>query len=232
MLGLAAGAVIAAAAPASQQGEQVEEWWDDIVEICEQKWGLDPYLVAAIVKKESWFNASAVNEAERLAYESGHPAWFGEYYGKGLMQLTGPWNAGVPFPNQNEWEYNMVPEARWEEAPRMDDPFNGRQNLDRGCWLLKALFEHYDLDVWKATTAYNYGWQGTDAGLVDPYTFSYAQQVMDYRRQYIESAGGLVENGESGGTEKEEISWIYAPILIAIALLIVAIAVYCRCRKI
>lgn len=176
--------------PETQNWEEIGNWWEEIVEIATEKWGLDdPYFVASLVKKESWFNASAYNAAEKASYESGDDNWFGEYYGKGLLQITGSWIAGVPYPNSSEWIYNMPPTAIYEEAPELLDAYNGSQNLDRGIWYIKSLMNYYDNDQYKVATAYRYGWQGLDAGDYDPYNNGYVTDVFGYKQEYLDNIG-------------------------------------------
>jgi hypothetical protein len=164
------------------------------------------------VKKESWFDASLWNAAEREAYERGDPVWYGEYYGKGLLQITGPWIAGVPTPDTFEWEFNMPPEANWNLAPELFDAYNGTQNLDRGSWYLKALYDHYDGDKHKIGSAYRWGWQPVDSflrgeGGVDPYNNGYITEVIDFRTEYMNNVGLTEEelrdliDSQSGGLE-------------------------------
>ncbi len=188
--------------PTPTQGEDLHEWWAEIVEICTGDYQLDPYLMAAVVKKESWFDENAENIDEKEAYLSDQDVWYENYWGKGLMQMTGPWTAGVPRPRQEEWEYNMPREAVWEEAPIMNDPFNGEENLGRGCWYFSALMGHYSNDEYSATTAYNKGWQGTDAGQFNVRDNDYVNDVMRYRTEYISivnstQAEGNITNNET-----------------------------------
>lgn len=168
--------------------EAVDVWWEDIVDICAEEYDLDPYFVAGIVKQESWFDKNAVNAGEQQAYESGHPGWYEKYFGKGLTQVTGPWIAGTPYPRAEEWQYNMPEEATYEEAPRMDDPFHGRQNLRRGCWYLSTLMKRYD-DEYKVATAYRYGFFGVDDARFDAYDNDYVNNVMKYKEDYVENSG-------------------------------------------
>jgi len=199
--------------PNSILGEPINLWWDEIEDIGVHKWGIpDPYFLAAIVKKESWFDASLYNAGEREAYERGDPVWYGEYYGKGLLQLTGPWIAGVPKPSTFEWNYNVPPEANWSLAPELYDAYNGTQNLDRGSWYIKALYDKYEGDKHKTASAYRWGWQPVDAFLeggsgVDPYNNGYIVEVMNFRTEYMENVGLTEEeldeiiNGGGGGVE-------------------------------
>jgi hypothetical protein len=176
--------------PDSILGENISDWWDEIVEIGVDKWGIiDPYFLAALVKQESWFRPDCFNAAEKEAYENGSNPWHGEYYGKGLLQITGPWIAGVPFPNSTDWQYNMPPTAIYEEAPELTDAFNGTQNLNRGFWYIKALLEYYDYDQYKVASAYRYGWQPVDAGSIDPYDNYYIYDVFGYKQEYLENVG-------------------------------------------
>jgi hypothetical protein len=181
--------------PDSLDGEPIYLWWDVLVDLGFRKWGNpDPYFLAAIVKKESWFDALLYNAEEKAAYENGDPVWYGEYYGKGLFQLTGPWIAGVPKPSTFEWEYNMPPEANYDDSPVMIDAYNGTQNIDRGSWYMKALHDHYDGDLYKIGSAYRYGWQPVDAFLQgepgqDPYNNEYIIEVMNFRAEYLDNVG-------------------------------------------
>ncbi len=170
--------------PSPTNLEPVGDWWSEIVSVCHDKWGLDPYLIAALVKIESWFDETAYNAGERQAYESGYRDWYGSYYGKGLMQVTGPWVGGVPLPRESEYSANIPPEARRSEAPVMYDAYNGRQNLDRGCWYFKALVNRYNGNEWKAVAAYKHGWFGVDDGRFNEFS-SYTQQVKRYYEAYL-----------------------------------------------
>jgi hypothetical protein len=181
--------------PEPQNWEDIDLWWNDLVDISVGIWKLDdPYFVASLVKKESWFNASAYNAAEKVSYESGDDNWFGEYYGKGLMQITGSWIAGVPLPNSTDWTYNMPPTAIYEEAPELLDAYNGSQNLNRGIWYIKALLKYYNNDQYKVATAYRYGWQGLDNGDYDPYNNGYILDVFGYKKEYLDNLG--ISEGE------------------------------------
>jgi len=186
--------------PSSTQGEDVNQWWGEIVEICYGGYSLDPYLVAGLVKKESWFIASAENLGEKNAYLAGHRDWYENYWGKGLTQVTGPWIAGVPRPRLENWEYNMPREAILEEAPVMNDPFNGRENLGRGCWYLSVLIEHYNNDEYSAVTAYNKGFFGVDRGDYNIRNNDYVNDVMRYRDLYLAT---VENNGQQTGNQSQ-----------------------------
>jgi hypothetical protein len=176
--------------PDSILGENISDWWDEIVEIGANKWGIiDPYFLAALVKQESWFDPFCFNAEEKEAYENGEPTWHGEYYGKGLLQITGPWIAGVPFPDPTDWQYNMPSTAIYGEAPELTDAYNGTQNLNRGFWYIKALLEYYDYDQYKVASAYRFGWQPVDAGSVDPYDNYYITDVFGYKQEYLDNVG-------------------------------------------
>jgi hypothetical protein len=176
--------------PEPQNWEEVYLWWDEIVEVAVKWWGIDdPYFAACIVKQESWFRVDCYNAAEKSAYENGTNPWHGEYYGKGLMQITGPWIAGVPYPDTTDWIYNMPPTAIQSEAPELLDAYNGTQNMNRGFWYIKALLEYYDYDQYKVLTAYRYGWQPVDAGTYDPYNNYYVDDVFTYKNEYLQDLG-------------------------------------------
>jgi hypothetical protein len=176
--------------PESQNWEEVYLWFDTIVDIAVYEWGIeDPYFAAVIVKQESWFRADCFNQAEKDAYEGGQNPWHGEFYGKGLTQITGPWIAGAPYPDPTDWIYNMPPTAIHEEAPELLDAYNGTQNLRRGFWYIKCLLEYYDNDQYKVATAYRYGWQPLDAGSIDPYDNYYVHDVLGYKNEYLRDIG-------------------------------------------
>ncbi|MDD4983236.1 MAG: transglycosylase SLT domain-containing protein [Candidatus ainarchaeum sp.] len=173
--------------PKAYGSEPICTYWVQINQICKDGWGLDPYFVSAIAHKESDFNPLCVNEEEKLAYDSGTPQWCGSYYGKGILQLTGPGVAGVPYPSPKNWKYDMPAEADPAKAPYMDNAFDPAQSFNRGCWFLKALSDHYSGDLNKVASAYRYGWQDVDQidGLyVDPNNNGYVQTVMKYYNYY------------------------------------------------
>ena len=180
--------------PDSIQYEPIGLWFRTIVDVCVSRWNIgDAYFLAAIVKKESWFNSTLYNAGERIAYESGEPTWHGEYYGKGLLQISGPWIAGTPQPSPVDWQYNMPPEAVWAEAPILTNAYDGGQNLNRGCWYLAALLDHYGGDQYKAATAYRWGWQGIDEGWGypwnSPYDNGYVNEVFQFKNEYLTNVG-------------------------------------------
>jgi hypothetical protein len=176
--------------PESQNWEEVYLWWDTIVDIAVYDWGIDdPYFAACLVKQESWFRPDCFNQAEKDAYEAGENPWHGEYYGKGLLQITGPWIAGTPYPDPTDWIYNMPATAIRDEAPEMTDAYNATQNLNRGFWYLKCLLDYYGDDQYKAATAYRYGWQSLDNGEIDPYDNYYVDDVFGYKSEYLADLG-------------------------------------------
>jgi|GEM_PF-6463999 len=190
--------------PQAYGSEPICTYWVQINQICKDGWGLDPYFISAIAHKESDFNPLCVNEEEKLAYESGNPLWCGSYYGKGILQLTGPGVAGVPYPSPKNWKYDMPAEADPTKAPYMDNAFDPAQSFNRGCWFLKALSDHYSGDLNKVASAYRYGWQDVDQidGLyVDPNNNSYVQTVMKYYNYY--KANSVPEVAEPPQTDTQ-----------------------------
>jgi len=81
----------------------------------------------------------------------------------------------------------MPKEAKYNSAPIMSNPLNGKQNLNRGCWYIAALAEHYDNDLYSIATAYNKGWQGVDYHSVNVKTNDYIKPLMKYYNQYKSS---------------------------------------------
>jgi hypothetical protein len=176
--------------PEPQNWEDVYLWFDTIVDIAVYEWGIeDPYFAAVIVKQESWFRADCYNQPEKDAYDNGTNPWHGEYYGKGLTQITGPWIAGTPYPDPTDWIYNMPPTAIHGEAPELLDAYNGTQNLNRGFWYIKTLLDYYDNDQYKVATAYRFGWQPLDAGNHDPYNNYYEEDIFRYKNEYLQDLG-------------------------------------------
>jgi hypothetical protein len=158
--------------PVATQGEPIGDWWTQIVDVCYNKWSVDPYFAAAMIKKESWFDEKAENIAS---------------YGKGLLQLNGSWIGGTPFPNFADWNQNMPKEGNYNNAPRMLDILNGEENLDRGCWYLSALLKHYNNDLNKTAAAYRYGWGQVDNETIDLEDDSYINSIEKYRNEYLMS---------------------------------------------
>ena len=136
--------------PAKIESEPIEVYWNDIVSICTEKYGIDdPYFIAAIIKLESDFNPNAVNQSEKTSYEVGGNQLVWAILWKRFIQLTGEWIAGVPTVSTVDWQWNMPSTAKYEDAPIMNDAYNAQENIDRGCWYLKSLLTYYSNDLYK-----------------------------------------------------------------------------------
>lgn len=131
--------------------------------------GIDPYLVCAVIKAESNFDADAVSPVGAV----------------GLMQImpeTGEWLAalgGLDF--------------------AADKLYQPRYNIRLGCCYLRFLLDYWQWDVCKAVASYNAGqrnvagwlengiWDGTSENLQDiPFeeTQKYVERVFHIYQQY------------------------------------------------
>lgn len=133
------------------------------------RYGLDRYLVAAVVATESGFRPEAVSSVGA----------------EGLMQLM---------PTTAEW----ISYRRGLDHAECD-LFDPETNLDYGCWLLKYLLDRYDGSVRNALIAYNAGYGRLDGWLETgadengelkdiPYaeTRNYVEKVNKYMEKYRE----------------------------------------------
>ncbi|HXV47926.1 MAG TPA: transglycosylase SLT domain-containing protein, partial [Candidatus Binatia bacterium] len=102
-------------------------FWD-LVQQKTQERGLDPYLVLALIRQESLFNARARSPAAAL----------------GLMQLIAPTAARVA-------KQIGLP------VPKQDTLFEPELNITLGTQYLKDLLERYSNNWFKAVAAYNAG---------------------------------------------------------------------------
>ena len=140
------------------------------------RYGLDRYLVAAIIKTESGFRADAVSAVGA----------------EGLMQVM---------PSTAEWIASM---RGMEYAD--GSLFEAETNLDYGCWLMRYLLDRNNGSVRNALIAYNAGQGRLEGWLKDgadengelieipyPETRSYVQKVTEltekYREIYEETLG-------------------------------------------
>ncbi|MBO4384875.1 MAG: lytic transglycosylase domain-containing protein [Clostridia bacterium] len=147
---------------------------DEIVDAA-HRYGLDPDLVAAVVKTESGFDPKAVSGDGAI----------------GLMQvlpMTGEWIA---------WRRGLQ-----FDKDRLYDPV---YNLDFGCWLLSFLLERYGWNEKYALIAYNAGFARLDEWLKTDSMFDESGELnIPYAetRNYVEKITRLKERyGEVYGTE-------------------------------
>ena len=102
-------------------------FWDDLKRNC-QKNGLDPYLVASLIRQESEFNPAAISRANAM----------------GLMQLL---------PSVGK---SLAKEAKIRRFSR-DQLLEPVTNLELGTRYFKKIVDHYDGGVAYALAAYNAG---------------------------------------------------------------------------
>lgn len=144
------------------------KYTDEIISAAD-RYGLDRFLVAAVVNTESSFRPDAVSQDGAV----------------GLMQLL---------PSTAEWIAFRRGETFSEEM--LYDP---ETNLDYGCWFLNYLIDRYDGSVRHALIAYNAGFGRLDewlkTGAVEngelkeiPYaeTRNYVDRVFKYQKIYGE----------------------------------------------
>ena len=143
--------------------------YTDEIKAAADRYGLDRFLVAAVVSTESSFRPNAVSEDGAV----------------GLMQLL---------PSTAEWIAFRRGEAYSEEM--LYDP---ETNLDYGCWFLDYLIARYDGSVRHALIAYNAGFGRLDEWLRTgadengelkeiPYaeTRNYVERVFGFQKTYAE----------------------------------------------
>lgn len=113
------------------------EYEAEVRRACE-KYDLDPCLVFAVIRTESFFTPEAVSGAGA----------------QGLMQImpeTGEW---IAWRQGKEYDESRI--------------FEPDYNIDLGCWLLSFLLEKYNGDVELAAAAYNAGHSAVNRWLDDP----------------------------------------------------------------
>ncbi len=113
------------------------EYEAEVRRACE-KYDLDPCLVFAVIRTESFFTPDAVSGAGA----------------QGLMQImpeTGEW---IAWRQGKEYDESRI--------------FEPDYNIDLGCWLLSFLLEKYNGDVELAAAAYNAGHSAVNRWLDDP----------------------------------------------------------------
>ena len=135
--------------------------YEAIVEGHARNYRLDPALLAAVIYRESKFDARAGSRAGAI----------------GLMQLTPATARGIALRTGG---------TRF----KMADLYDPEINIRYGAWYLRHLLDSFDGDVRKALAAYNGGRGNVERGVVFAETRAYVQQVLAardvYRRAYPE----------------------------------------------
>ena len=135
--------------------------YEAIVEGHARNYRLDPALLAAVIYRESKFDARAGSRAGAI----------------GLMQLTPATARGIALRTGG---------TRF----KMADLYDPEINIRYGAWYLRHLLDSFDGDIRKALAAYNGGRGNVERGVVFAETRAYVQQVLAardvYRRAYPE----------------------------------------------
>jgi soluble lytic murein transglycosylase-like protein len=139
------------------------EYYQDAVEKASSNFGVDPFLIEAVIQQESSGNADAFRHEPGfyLRYLKNNPEFKGQNPRRisssyGLMQLM----------------YTTARELGFTGAP--EDLFDINLNVNLGTKLLKKLLDKYKGDVEKALMAYNGGHGGV--GKAQP--LAYARAVL------------------------------------------------------
>ena len=158
-------------------GEEVEHW--------ASTYGLDPYLVYAVIRTESGFDPAAESTAGA----------------RGLMQMT-------------EDTFNWVKsKIAPEEALTFEDLYDPGTSIRFGCYFLSYCMGKYGADISTAAAAYHSG-MGTVDGLLEDEQYTsdgvrlehfpynqmahYVQKVNDSYDTYRELYAASVSGGSSG----------------------------------
>lgn len=110
---------------------------DEIQAACAE-FDLDPYMIAALIRRESSFRPEIISHAGAV----------------GLMQVM---------PDTGEWISGHLGIADYDPAMLTDPAVNTRL----GCWYIRFLLDRYDGLVVEALTAYNQGHGTVDGWLAD-----------------------------------------------------------------
>lgn len=114
--------------------------YTDLIKTNAEKYGLDPYLVQAIIRCESSNNPNAVSDAGAI----------------GLMQIM---------PNTGEWIGHKIDPELAYSLDMLQDP---AINIEYGCWYLNFLFKRFDGNKMEIIAAYNAGHGSVETWLSDP----------------------------------------------------------------
>jgi soluble lytic murein transglycosylase len=135
--------------------------YEAIIEGHARNYELDPALLAAVIYRESRFDAAAKSKAGAI----------------GLMQLTPETARGIALRTGG---------TRFEVADLYDPELNVRY----GSWYLRHLLDAYGGDLRRALAAYNGGQGNVSRGVLFPETREYVDRVLAtrdlYRKAYPE----------------------------------------------
>lgn len=115
--------------------------YGDIIEKYAGEFGIDPYILYAIIKCESGFDKDAVSGAD--AY--------------GLMQLLPDTYEWLTYRTQEEFDPQLL--------------FDPQTNIRYGAMLMRYLLDRYDGNLTLAHAAYNAGWGRVDDWIKNPEYF-------------------------------------------------------------
>jgi soluble lytic murein transglycosylase len=135
--------------------------YEPIIQGHARNYHLEPALIAAVIYRESKFDAHAGSKAGAI----------------GLMQLTPSTAKGIALRTGG---------TRFE----VSDLYKPELNVRYGSWYLRHLLDIYDGNVRKALAAYNGGRGNVERGVMYPETREYVNRVLAardaYRRAYPE----------------------------------------------
>jgi soluble lytic murein transglycosylase len=154
VLGVGGGTVLATE-PAWYLRARYPLKYETIIEGHARNYRLEPALIAAVIYRESKFDAHAGSEAGAL----------------GLMQLTPGTAKGIALRTGG---------TRFE----VSDLYDPELNVRYGAWYLRHLLDAYDGDVQKALAAYNGGRGNVERGIVFAETREYVDRVLAARDAY------------------------------------------------
>jgi soluble lytic murein transglycosylase len=135
--------------------------YEEIIQGHARNYDLEPALIAAVIYRESKFDARAGSSAGAI----------------GLMQLTPATAKGIALRTGGT-------------GFELSDLYKPELNVRYGSWYLRHLLDTYDGDVRKALAAYNGGRGNVERGVIYPETKEYVDRVLvtrdAYRRAYPE----------------------------------------------
>jgi len=129
--------------------------YESIIEGHARNYRLEPALVAAVIYRESKFDAGAGSKAGAI----------------GLMQLTPDTARGIALRTGG---------TKFE----ISDLYDPELNVRYGAWYLRHLLDAFDGDVRQALAAYNGGRGNVERGVVFAETRAYVRRVLTARDAY------------------------------------------------